>query len=256
MLIDVNADDIRLVRHSSLNRGGVDAAAAGEDDLGALGVPAVHLGGDVGIAVELAAVGVLDLDGGAHLNRSGVRALHEAVAVALHRRNGHAAQEAQLGVAVLHSSVARAVAGLLLAEHGAVEVVLRVGAQVARRHVDGDELDLRIHVLHGSSSLAEQEARHDDDLRAVGHSLVDGVEALIGAVSGGLIVLIAEALRGSESLNALPAGLVEGLVVDGGHVGDQRHVGSQRGRGGQRQHSGQHEQHGKQFLHDTFLLES
>jgi cobyric acid synthase len=35
VLVNVNADDLALVVVGSLDRGGVDAAAAGEDDLGA-----------------------------------------------------------------------------------------------------------------------------------------------------------------------------------------------------------------------------
>ena len=58
-------------------------------------------------------VPVLDLNLDASFLGSGVSALHKAEAKADNRRNGHAAQEAQLGVAVLDSGVTGQIAGLL-----------------------------------------------------------------------------------------------------------------------------------------------
>ena len=255
VLVNVNADHIRLALQRRFHRGGVDAAAAGEDDLGAGGVPAFHLGGDVGVAEELAAIGVVDLDRGAQLNSRRVRALHEAVAVALHGRNRHAAEEAQLGVAVLHDRVAGQVARLLLAEHGAVQVLLRIhAAQIAGGNVNRDEVHIRVQLLRLRDSLAEQIARADDDLRALGHGQVDGIQTLVGAVSARLIVLIGLAVGLGIGFNALPAGLVEGFVVDGANVGHERNLGGQRGGGGHRKQRGQNEQYGKDLFHDTFLL--
>ena len=40
VLVNVNAHNVAVVLQSSLDSGGVDAAAAGKDDLGAVGVPA------------------------------------------------------------------------------------------------------------------------------------------------------------------------------------------------------------------------
>ena len=132
VLVNVNADNIAVVLQSSLNSGGVDAAAAGEDDLGAVGVPALHTGGDVCIAVELAAVEVVDVDVGAQLLSSSVSALHVAVAVTDDSGDSHAAEEAQLGLAVLNDSVASHITCLLLLEGDAVAVCRDgVGADVA-----------------------------------------------------------------------------------------------------------------------------
>src|SRR5699024_3863266 len=46
VLVHVHADDVAVGLDGSLQSGGVDAAAAGKDDLGAAGVPALHTGGD------------------------------------------------------------------------------------------------------------------------------------------------------------------------------------------------------------------
>ena len=50
----------------------------GKDNLGAVGIPALHTGGDVGIAVELAALEVVDVNVGAQLLCCSVSALHIA----------------------------------------------------------------------------------------------------------------------------------------------------------------------------------
>ena len=116
VLVNVNAHNVAVVLQSSLDSGGVDAAAAGKDDLSAVGIPALHTGGDVGIAVELAAVEVVDVNVGAQLLCSSVSALHVAVAVTDNGGHSHAAQEAQLGVAVLNNGVTCQIACLLLLE--------------------------------------------------------------------------------------------------------------------------------------------
>ena len=82
----------------------------------------LHTGGDVCIAVELAAVEVVDVDVGAQLLSSSVSALHVAVAVTDDGGDSHAAEEAQLGLAVLNDSVASQITCLLLLEGDAVAV--------------------------------------------------------------------------------------------------------------------------------------
>ena len=136
-LVNVNADDLAADLGSSLSSRGVDTAAAGEYDLGAVGlIPGIHNGSDVGIAVELTAVDVVQLDiGETQSSRSGVNALYEAVAVTHNSGNGHAAQEAQVLIAQLHGGVAGHVAAELFLVHRAVQVggELIVVAQVALR---------------------------------------------------------------------------------------------------------------------------
>ena len=58
-LVNVNADDLAAGLGCGFTSGGEDAAAAGEDHFGASAIPGVHGGGDVGVAVELVAVGIL-----------------------------------------------------------------------------------------------------------------------------------------------------------------------------------------------------
>src|SRR5699024_2697122 len=98
-----------------------------------------HVGGDVGVAEELVAVGVLhhNLVSDAQLHGSGVSALHEAVAEPLHGGNGHAAQHAQVGIAQLHSGVAGHVAAQPFLIHSAVHIGGQgvVIAQIALGHV-------------------------------------------------------------------------------------------------------------------------
>ncbi len=93
--------------------------------------------------------------------------------------------------------------------------------QVAGADVDGQELHLRIILLRGDKRFAEQVAGHDDDGRALGHGLVDGQQAGVGAVSSGLIVGVFHVIGFSVGFDSLPASLVEGLVVDGADVGHQ-----------------------------------
>ena len=204
----------------SLNSGGVDAAAAGKDDLSAVGVPALHTGGDVCIAVELAAVEVVDVDVGAQLLSSSVSALHIAVAVTDDSGDSHAAEEAQLGLAVLNDSVASQITCLLLLEGDAVAVCGDgVGADVALGDVDGDELDIGVLVSSPCQGSAIQVADADDDISAVVDSLTDhGLAVLIGSVSLGDVVL---AVIAHVAGNSGPAGLVEALIVDGAGVAGQ-----------------------------------
>ena len=124
----------------------------------------------------------------------------------------------------------------------------------ASRHVNRDEADVRIDILNSRHRFAEQIARADDNLRAVGNSLINGVDALIRAVSRRLIVLALQIVGFGIGDNALPASLVEGLIVDGSDVGNERDIGSQSGRRDQREQRGQNEQCGKDLFHDTFLL--
>src|SRR5699024_8755568 len=227
VLIHVHAHDHAFILHSRFHGRAVDAAAAGEDDLGAALVPALHLGGDGRVGGEGVAVGVLHVHGDAQLLGCGVGALDEAVAVALHGGHGDAAQEAQLGVAVLHHSVAGQVAGLLLGEGEAGG--LRAGhgaAQVALAHVDGDEVSLvAVEVLRLAQGGAEEVAGHDDDVIAVGNGGGDGNETSVVGILGGLVVVVLHAVGLAELHHALPGGLVEGLVVDGAHVGNQGDLG-------------------------------
>src|SRR5699024_6900219 len=145
VLVNVNADDLAVILDSRFHGAGVDAAAAGKDDLRAAGIPAFHLGGDVGIAGEGAAIPVVDVDVGAHLLRSGVGALHKAVAVTDNGGDRHAAQEAQLGEAILHSGVTGQVAGLLFLVGDAVDVLGDgLGADVGRGHIHADEVDIGV----------------------------------------------------------------------------------------------------------------
>ena len=191
VLVNVNADDVAVVLQSSLNSGGVDAAAAGKHDLSAVGVPALHTGGDVGIAVELAAVEVVDVDVLAQLLSSSVSALHEAVAEALHRRNLHAAEEAQLGLAVLGDRVTGQVTCLLFLEGDAVAVCGDgIGADIALGHVNSDELDIRVLISSPSQRSTVQVADADDHISAVVDSLTDhGLAVLIGSQPYGFCLL-------------------------------------------------------------------
>ena len=126
-LFNVNTNDLALILICSLNSRAVDAAAAREHNLSALGVPTLHLRGDSSISVELTAVGVLDLNVNALLIGSVVDALDVAVAVALNSGNRHAAQVAQLGVAFHHGCIACQIAGLLLVEDHGVGILCQSG---------------------------------------------------------------------------------------------------------------------------------
>ena len=109
---------------SSGGHGGVaHGAAAAEDDLSAGLVPAGGQSLGFGRGIEPAGVVVHHVDLGTHLGGSGVSALHEAVAIADHGGDSLAAQEAQLGVAVLDGGVTGQVAHLLLGEEDADGVV-------------------------------------------------------------------------------------------------------------------------------------
>ena len=108
------------------NNAEVKAAAAGEDNLSALGVPAGHLCLQVVGGPEGAAVVVLDVDINAHLGSCCVSTLHEAVAVTDNSGNVHAAAEAKLGITVFNCRIACQIAGLLFLIKYAVNVLLCV----------------------------------------------------------------------------------------------------------------------------------
>ena len=224
VLVNVNAHNVAIVLQGSLNSGGVDAAAAGKDDLSAVGIPALHTRGDVGIAVELAAVEVVDVDVGAQLLCSSVSALHIAVAVTDNGGHSHAAQEAQLGVAILDNGVACQIACLLLLEGDAVAVGGDgIGADIALSHIDGDELDIGILVSSPCQRSAVQVADADDHISAVVDSLTDhGLAVLIGSIRLRDIVLAVVAHVAGDSS---PASLVEALIIDRAGIAGQSDLG-------------------------------
>ena len=151
---------------------------------------------------------------------SSVSALHEAVAVTDNSGNSHAAQEAQLGLAVLCDGVACQIACLLLLEGDAVAVSRdSVGADIALRHIDGDELDIGILVSSPCQRSAVQVADADDHISAVVDSLTDhGLAVLIGSVSLGNVVL---AVIAHVAGNSSPACLVEALIIDRAGIAGQ-----------------------------------
>ena len=101
-LVNVNADHLAAVGLRSSVAALADGTAAGKDDLGTLGVPAVHLVLDFIVSGKNLRIPILDMDiVSADLLGSGVSTLHEAVAVADNSGHFHAAQEAQLLVAMI-----------------------------------------------------------------------------------------------------------------------------------------------------------
>src|SRR5699024_410092 len=89
-----------------------------------------------------------------------------------------------------------------------------------------NEDELHIGELLGSLSQGSllQEAGADDDFGAVVGGQLHGVVAVVigGLVAvGGLIVLVGLAGGGSVQLHAVIGALVEGLVLQGAHVGDE-----------------------------------
>ena len=242
-LIDVNADDLGIDLLGRVDRGGVDAAAAGEDDLSAALIPGIHHSGDVGVAEELAAVDVVDLDiGETHVGRSGVNALHEAVAVTDDRGNGHAAEEAEVLIAELHSRVTGHVAAELFLINSAVDVAhvnvlvevpilggvvvgfARLGngglEQVAGGDVERDELHIGELGSGLNDGAAESVAGHNDDIEAIVNGLFDHGDTVGGVIAGGLEVAELDAVVLGKRLAGLIGGLVEGLVGDVAVVGD------------------------------------
>ena len=149
--------------------------------------------------------------------------LDVAVAVADDGGNSHAAQEAQLGEAVLGDGVACQIACLLLLEGDAVAVGGDgVGADVGLGHVDGDEADVGVLLGSPGQGSAVQVAHADHGVSAVVDSLADhGLAVLIGSVCLGDVVL---AVVAHVVLDSGPAGLVEALVIDGAGVAAQGHI--------------------------------
>ena len=227
-LVDVNANDLCAVNVGRFNSRSIDAAAAGKDDLSAIAVPAFHLCGDGSVRIELTGVGVVARNFHAELLGGVARALEPAVAVTDNSGNCHAAEEAELGVAVHDDSVASQITGLLFGKRCADNVLCRiiigcvVLGQIACANVDSDEVDLGVLLLLAHDGPAEQIAGHDDDIRAFLDRLINGDAACIGGVLGGLIVGVLDAVGFAVRLDALPGCLVEGFVVDGADVGHER----------------------------------
>src|SRR5699024_10204465 len=148
-LIHVHADDIAVIGGGGGGDGLEHGAAAGEHDLGAVGVPAADHGLQLGGGGEGITVlpGVVHVNGDALLSGSGVGALDVAVAEPAAGGVGAAAAagEAQLGEAVLHGGVAGQVTGLLLLEGDAGHIGQNVAAFVAQGiAVHKDELGVGV----------------------------------------------------------------------------------------------------------------
>ena len=193
----------------------------------------------------------------AHFNGSGVAALHEAVAVADDGGNRHAAQEAQMGVAQLHSSIASHVAAQLFLIHSAVHVGRQFNAaQVALRHVQRHELDIGVVVLHFGDSAAKGITGHHDHVVAFFSGLFDHGHTLGGGVASGLEVGEINAVLFRPLLAGFVGSLVEGLVGDIAVVGDHRHahrVFSRRDRN-HRQNHDERQDHCQELFHELSLL--
>ncbi len=229
-LVGVHADDLAAGLGSGLSSGGEDAAAAGKDGLNAHGlIPGVHGGGDVGITVELVAVGVLHahLVGLVQLHSSSVSALQEAVAEAHDGGHAHAAQVAQVLIAQLHSSITGHVAAQLLLVNSGVDVggnsPAALAAQVVLGHVQSHELHVGIGLGHLTDGLAEGETGHDDDVVVLVDGVLDHGHTVGGVVAGRLLVGELHVVLLAERLAGLVGGLVEGLVGDVAVVGDHGH---------------------------------
>ena len=161
--------------------------------------------------------------GGSDVVGSRLSALHETVAITDNGRNSHAAQEAELLVAVLDCRIASQITGLLFLIGDQSGVGSRVG-KVAGGNIEGKELNFRILLLSFSQSGAEEVAGHDDDLSAVLHSVVHLLHAGSVGVLRGTIVVGVQAVGCAEVLHALPGVLVEGLVIDIAYIGDESDV--------------------------------
>ena len=186
---------------SSFSSRSPDAAAAGEHNFGAAIVPAVHLSGDLLIAIELTAVVVVHLNVSAQLLCCSISALNIAVTIADNGGHRHAAQEAQLGEAVLDSCIASQVAGFFFLKGHAEHVfgdgaVLRVDIKAV--HINCDEVNIRILGGSPSQSRTIQVTNAYDGVCALGDSLTDQ----------GLAVFIASVLAGRQVVVVLDAVLI------------------------------------------------
>ena len=224
-LVDVHADDSRVVRGSSSGDGVEDGAAAGEDDLGAVLVPAGGQGLQLSGGLEALAVfpGVVHLDLDVLFGCSSLGALNVTVAVTAAGivRAAATAAEAELGVAFHDGSIAGQVAALLFTGADGSEV----GHAVDGRTVNEHELGVREFLRGLLEGSALQEAGGHNDLCAVVDSGLHGVVTIVigGLVAvGGLIVLVGLAVGIGVQLHAVVSALVEGLVLQIAHVGDER----------------------------------
>ena len=119
----------------------------------------VHLGGDVIVGLEGAGVPILDVDiRQIQLLGSLVRAHDEAIPIPDHRGHVNTAQEAQLFIAFLHSSVASQITGLLflVADEGDIRGN-GLGLQVAFGHIQSQEQNLGMLRSHGVAGRAPKQ---------------------------------------------------------------------------------------------------
>ena len=151
-----------------------------------------------------------------------VGALDEAIAVPDDGGDVKAAQEAQLLVAFLHSRIAGQVTGLLFLIANQRNVGGNgIGIQVPFRHVQRQEQNLGMLAGHRIAGRSKQIAGHYNHAVAVGHRLIDGVDAVLIGISGGLIIVALQIVLFAELGHAFIGILVEGVVVDVAHVGDK-----------------------------------
>ena len=168
----------------------------------------------------------------ADLLGSGVSALHKAVAVADNCGDSHAAQEAQLLVAVIDSGITGQVACLLLfigdqSGVGGGSLVV----QVAGGNVQSQELHIGVLLLSLGDGFAEQVAGDDDGLGTVVDSVVHLLQTGGVGVLARTVVVGVQAVCRAEVLHALPGVLVEGLVIDVADVGNKGDIGLAAGGG-------------------------
>src|SRR5699024_6688406 len=195
-----------------------------------------HTGGDVGIAEELVAVPVVDGNVGAEFLRSGVSALHEAVAVTDNGGHSLAAEEAELGEAVLNGGVTGQVTGLLFFEGDAVDVGGDLlGADIAGGDVNADDVDVGVFLSLPGDGGTVQVADADDGVVAIVDRVADqGLAVFVRRIVRRQIVVDFHAVGLTVSLDGFPAALVEALIVNGADVaalGDTGDGGSLNGAG-------------------------
>ena len=232
-LIGIHADQLAAAGLRCRRRGPTDPAAAGEDDLHAVFVPAGHVVLHGLARIELVAVSVVhgDLFGAAERLCRRVRALHEAAAVAHHARHRHAAEEGELVAAHRDRRPAGEEARLLLLIRGSVDVfgdliilVLRGLPEVVLGDVEQDEEAFGILRREPHGDVRERIAGQQQDAGAVVERLAHRkLDRVIGSVLGDVglelhLVLLAPRLAGVVDL--LNEAAVLGLTA----VGDERKV--------------------------------
>ena len=213
-----------------------DSTAAGEDDLGAVGIPGIGEGRNVSICNELVAINILQVNGDTQFLGSSIHTLNKAVAVTHDRTDCHTTQVADVSIAQLDNCVTGHVTCQMLLINGAVDIVhvdivgeipvvgvVVVGftlqgnsgfQNITGSNVQSDEFYFRINFRNLSDGRAMGKTRQNNHIVTLGNSQVNCCNTGSNVAGSGTVVLGFNVMISAKLRAGFPGSLIERLVGD------------------------------------------